>query len=69
MPVYIKTVSFQSWGCFNSKKDDKKVNDALDRLQAQAAWIGDVRVSVGGSFWTGYVATYMITYEADRPIR
>lgn len=69
MPIYIKTVSFQSWGCFNSRKDDKKVNDALDRLQTQGAKILSVKVSVGGSFWTGAVATYLITYEAHGQLR
>lgn len=69
MPIYIKTVSFQSWGCFNSKKDDEKVNAALDALRRQEAKIFAVMVSVGGSFWTGVVATYLITYEAARPIR
>lgn len=69
MPIYIQTVSFQSWGCFNSKKDDKKVNAALDELRRQGAKIFAVMVSVGGSFWTGVVATYLITYETPGPIR
>ena len=68
MATYIKTLSFSTNSKFKPKKDDPRVNTALEQLQSQGAKISDVRVSLGGSFWTGVVAVYLITYEAPNPI-
>jgi hypothetical protein len=76
MATYIKTLSFSTRGWskqgFNSEKDDPKVNSALQQLQSQGAKIMDVKVALGGSFWTtiftGVIAVYLITYEASNPI-
>ena len=68
MGLYIRTVSFNSLGRFKSKRDDKKVNAVLQELQNSGAKIVDIKVSVGGSFWSGAVATYAITYEASAPL-
>ncbi|MFQ5924626.1 MAG: hypothetical protein ACE5IE_01340 [Dehalococcoidia bacterium] len=68
MPTYIKTLSFSTGSKFNPKKDDPKVNTALQQLQSQGAKISDVEVSLGGSILTGVVAVYLITYEVPNPI-
>ena len=76
MATYVKTLSFSTRGWsragFNSAKDDPIVNDVLHKLQSHGAKISDVKVSLGGSFWTtlftGVVAVYLITYEAASPI-
>jgi hypothetical protein len=68
MATYIKTLSFSTNSKFKPKKDDPRVNTALEQLQIQGAKISDVRVSLGGSFWTGIVAVHLITYEAPNPI-
>jgi len=57
MPTYAKTVSFttRGWakeGGFNSEKDDSKLNSVLRQIQGRGAKICDVKVSLGGSFWT-----------------
>ncbi|MBA7481439.1 MAG: hypothetical protein GH156_01750 [Dehalococcoidia bacterium] len=50
MATYIKTVTFASSGKFNPKKNDPKVNAALQQLQSHGAKIMDVKVALGGSF-------------------
>jgi len=48
MPTYIKTLSFSTSSKFNPKKDDPKVNAALQQLQSQGAEISDIKVTLGG---------------------
>lgn len=69
MGIYVRTLSFSSIGSFKSKRDDKRLNAALSELQNGGARIVDIKVSVGGSFWSGAVATYLITYEAASSLR
>ena len=65
MPIYVKTISFNTTGKFNPKKDDPKVNAVLDKLRDNGATIKDIQVSLGGMT----TATYLITYEASYPIK
>lgn len=66
MATYIKTLSFSPG--VNPKKNDPKVNIALQQLQSQGAKISDVKVALGGTLLTGVVVVYLITYEAPNPI-
>ena len=69
MPTYIKTVSFQAAARkFKADKDDPEINAALERLQAEGARVLDIKISLGGAFSLGLIATYLITYEAPSPI-
>lgn len=68
MPIYVRTLSFSASLKFKPEKDDPKVNAALDELQRQGAKIVDIKVSLGGYFFGGVLATYLITYEAPAPI-
>lgn len=68
MPTFIRTLSFSTTGKFKPGKDDPKVNDTLARLQERGAKIIDIKLSLGGSFWSGTVASYLITYESPTAI-
>jgi hypothetical protein len=63
MATYIKTLSFSTNSKFKPKKDDPRVNTALEQLQSQGAKISDVRAAVGES-----LVIFLITYEAASPI-
>ena len=72
MPIYIKSVSFYNRavliGEFDSPADDAVVNEALDGLRRNGAEVKDIKTVSSGGFFK-YVQTYVITYEADRPLR
>ena len=59
-------------GKIDSKKDTKKINDVLAKLQTNEAAIKSVELSAtsGSSIFgaRGDYAVYVITYEANMPI-
>jgi hypothetical protein len=63
---YLKTICFSTNVRFDSEKDDREVNNILQRLQDRGAEIRDITVRLAGG--TGATALYVIEYEADAPI-
>ncbi len=68
MPVFVQMLSFRSSRQdFNETKDTERINEVLKELQEKGARIIDVKVNLAGTISTA--AIYLITYEADSPIR
>ncbi len=69
MSIFVQLVAT---GKIDSKKDTKKLNEVLSKLQADGATIKNVTLatsSVGSMFSTrGDYAVYVITYEGNTPI-
>ncbi len=68
MATYVKTLCFHSSGTkFESEKDDRAVNEALQQLQSQGAKIEDITVRLTDVGVT-ITALYVIKYEAPSPL-
>ena len=64
MPTFIQLAVFStSKGKFDQKKDTKRLNEIMEKLQNEEARILDVKatLSVG-------LAVYLITYESSKPL-
>jgi hypothetical protein len=69
MPTFVQLVVT---GKIDSKKDTKRINEVLNKLQTSGAAINSVKLSAtsGSSLLgtRGDYAVYVITYEANMPI-
>ena len=64
MATYIRTLCFHSSGMkFESEKDDRVINEALQELQSQGAKIEEITVRLVPVGVT-ITALYLIEYEA-----
>ncbi len=69
MPIFVRLVSFHSGGGqFNTKKDNRTINQVLQEIQDKGARILSITPAIGGATLQGIAATYTITYEAPSPI-
>ena len=73
MPIFVQLVTFSSGGGkFDEKKDTRKINEVLAKLQDSGAEIRGITSSIGGmgsGMGVGSVsAVYVITYEAPAPV-
>jgi len=64
MPIFVQLASFStSKGKFDQKKDTKRLNEIMEKLQHEGARILDVKVTLSvGS------AVYLVTYESAKPL-
>jgi hypothetical protein len=67
MPTSIETRSFQTHLTFNHDKDDRIVNEALEKIRRQGGMITRIDVHLEGTE-TRWLALYVITYEAASAI-
>ena len=67
MPTFIKTRSFATQSTFNSQKDDKEVNDAIQELVSKGAAVREITMQLASSRGSTNVH-YMILYEAPSPL-
>ena len=68
MPIFVQLVTFSTGGGkFDEKKDTRKINEVLAKLQDNGAEITDVTPAIGG-MPINAPAVYVITYEAAAPI-
>jgi hypothetical protein len=67
---FVKTMSFDSRGKFDSRKDDAELNGALADLQQRGAAILELTVKLAGNSGnaSGVTALYVIEYEAASPL-
>ena len=64
VPVFVQLASFStSSGKFDQKKDTKRLNEIMEKLQHEGARILDVKLTLSvGS------AVYLVTYESAKPL-
>jgi hypothetical protein len=67
MARFIQTASFRSQTMFDPDRDDPVVNALLEDIQRLGGEVTDVQVALAANLGA-FVATYLIVYEADRPL-
>jgi len=69
MPIFVRLLSFHSGGGqFDTRKDNRAINEVLQELQDKGARILSITPAIGGGTLQGIAAIYTIIYEASSPM-
>ena len=65
---FVRTLSFATSNAFDSSKDDREVNQALQEIQESGAEVIGFNVLLAGR-QAGATSLFVIEYEATAPLR
>lgn len=68
MPKYAYILESSFWAPQNTNPDTKELNDFLHTLQQKDAEIVDIKVSTIYKEELNMIRTYLIIYEAEKPL-